>query len=312
MPLEMARNSLIASTKAPTGPVDKKLSDETDVYKSVVLAYYLYMNTPQVDILSSGNDKIYRFLSDLGLSKDQSDLYVYLQVLGPSSVLALSKAMATGRTRLYPILESLQDINLVKIDEKHYGTTYEALAPSALEYLVTERVAKTAELKENLLEAQSLISQLSGSVTKGSKVIEYKGVEGLKQINFNLTKAHKQVCVFELAHLDEHSVLPKAFVDRLRYNFVQKQIVNRDITNNPDFKFVNNLHDPKHLLQRACYIDKALFPINVETYIYNDCIAYLQYDQDEIFGVEIHNQALADQQKALFELVWSQGTQITD
>ncbi len=263
-----------------------------------------------MSIKSSDRDKIEHFLLGLDLTKDQIDIYIYLNVLGPSSVLALSKAIGTGRTRLYPILESLNEIGLVKIDEKHYGTTYEALEAKSLEFLVQEKVLKAVELKENLSEMQSLITQLSNTVTKGSRVIEYKGVEGLKQINFNLTKAHKECRVYELAHLDEYEVLPKAFVDRIRRSIAENKILNRDITNNPNFKYVDNPYDPDKKFQSACFVEKSVFTINVETYIYNDCIAYLQYEQSEIFGVEIYNQALADQQKSLFDLVWSQGEEI--
>lgn len=263
-----------------------------------------------IELTSQENDIILGYLKRLGLNSDQANLYIYLHVLGPSTVVALSKAIGTGRTRLYPVLESLHELGLVVIHEKHYGTKYEALSPQSLEYLVAEIETKSQQLRTELSSVQNAIAQLSGSVTKGSKVIEYKGIEGLKQINFNLTKAHKECRVFELAHLDEHSVLPKSFVDRIRKAFVDNNIINRDITNNKEWKFVENPYDPQHKYQRGCYISSEIFPIEVETYIYNDCIAYLQYSQDNIFGVEIHNELLANQQKHLFDIVWNQGKEI--
>ena len=48
------------------------------------------------------------------------------------------------------------------------------------------------------------------------------------------------------------------------------------------------------------------FKIEFETYIYNNVVALLSYDKDDIFGVEIHNDKLARQQEQLFDLLWSQ------
>jgi sugar-specific transcriptional regulator TrmB len=268
------------------------------------------MDKHAVELKSAETDNLRRYLEHLGLTNDQSELYIYLHILGPSTVLTLSKALSTGRTRLYPILESLHARGLIHINERHYGTTYEALPGQSLEYLVHDEEVRAQQLRQQLNDAQHAISSLSGAVTKGSRVVEYKGVDGLKQINFNLTKAHKECRVFEGAHLDEYSTMPKSFVDRIRRSFVENNIVNLDLTNSKDWKWANNPYDPEHKLQRACYIDKDVFEISVETYIYNDCIAYLQYEEDEIFGVEIYNQALASQQKMLFDLVWSQGKEL--
>lgn len=263
-----------------------------------------------IDVKSQDTDKLRGYLERLGLSTDQAELYIYLHILGPSTVLALSKALTTGRTRLYPILDTLNERGLIHINERHYGTTYEALPGQSLEYLVHNEETRTQQLRGELFDAQQAISALSGVVVKGSRVVEYKGIDGLKQINFNLTKAQRECRVFELAHLDEHPTMPQIFVERIRRAFADNNIINRDLTNNPHWTWVDNPYDPGHSLQKACYVDPEIFTISVETYIYNDCIAYLQYNEDEIFGLEIYNQELARQQKMLFDLVWLQGTEL--
>lgn len=266
------------------------------------------MTHQPIEIMSESNDVITNYLQKLDLNEDQAELFVYLNVLGPSTVLALSKALKTGRTRLYPVLESLADMGLVVIHERHYGTTYEALTPQALEFLVHEKETQAQSLREELFDVQNALLQLSGTTTKGSKVIEYKGPDGLKQINFNLTKAHKEFCVYEVAHLDEHIGMPASFVNRLRRTWIDKKITSRDLTNNTGWKPHNEIGDPDHKYQQASLISPDIFCIELETLVYNDCIAYLQYDKGEVFGVEIYNEMLAAQQKQLFNLVWAQGT----
>lgn len=268
------------------------------------------MNKYSVDITSNEFDNIRQYLNDLGLSADQSELYLYLHLLGPSSVVSLSKAIGSGRTRLYPLLEKLSEKGLVVVHDKHYGTTYEALSPQSLEFLVHEHETKAIKLRNELNDIQHSITALSAGITKSSRVVEYKGVDGLKQINFNLTKADKEYRVFEVAHLDEYEVLPKSFVQRMRETYISNKLLGYDLTNNKNARFVNHQLDPEHKYQKLCYVAPDIFEIKIETYIYNDCIAYLQYEENNIFGVEIYNANLAQQQKQLFDLLWCQGTEL--
>ncbi len=263
-----------------------------------------------ISISSQINDNTKLFLSELGLNDDQITTYLYLLQIGSSSVLSLSKAQRSGRTRLYPILESLVDLELVKVDQKHYGTTYDALSLQSLEYLVTKKETETKKLRDGLFDATEQLLSLS-DINKGdSKVIEYRGLAGLKQVNFNLTKADKEFYVYELAHLDEHETIPQSFADRMRKLYCEKQLICFDLTNNEKWQKVISPLGLNGRMQKACYIDESIFKIRVETYIYNNVIAYCGYNRDEPFAVEIYNQELADQEKQIFKILWNMGEEI--
>ena len=115
------------------------MSESTDIYKISVLVYTGNMGKNAVNLSSELIDSVTPFLNELGLTNDQVNAYLYLLHLGKSSVMNLSSAMGSGRTRLYPILESLVDLQIVKVDQQHYGTTYEALNPASLDFLVTKK-----------------------------------------------------------------------------------------------------------------------------------------------------------------------------
>lgn len=286
------------------------MSEYADIYICIKAIYTIYMPKPAISLSSELIDSVKPFLLELGLHEDQVDTYLYLLHLGSSSVLALAKAQGSGRTRLYPILESLVDLQLVKVDQKHYGTTYEALRPRALEFLVTKKETETKKLRDELSNVTAQLSNLSGSTLSKSKVVEYRGVDGLKQINFNLTKAHKEFFVYEGAHLDTYETMPKSFVDRMRKLYFDNKLTCHDLTNNKDWQEVKTPFNPNGEYQKACYIDEKIFKIRTETYIYNNVVAYLGYEKDEPFGVEIYNQDLAEQQKQLFKILWKSGTEI--
>ena len=141
---------------------------------------------------------------------------------------------------------------------------------------------------------------------QGSRVIEYRGVEGLKQINFNLSKAFKEYRVFELANLDKHPGMPRYFVEKQRQAQVDAKITGYDLTNNPAWDIDTKVEGYKKY-SKSRYIDPKIFEIKFETYIYNNCVALLNYDQKDVFGVEIYNPALAAQQLQIFDLLWGMG-----
>ena len=286
------------------------MSESTDIYKISVLVYTGNMGKNAVKLSSELIDSVTPFLNELGLTNDQVNAYLYLLHLGKSSVMNLSSAMGSGRTRLYPILESLVDLQIVKVDQQHYGTTYEALNPASLDFLVTKKETEAHRLRNETDNITEKLTSLSGTTNGVSKVIEYRGIDGLKQINFNQTKAQDYVYVYELAHLDEHETMPQSFVDRMRRMTYENNITTYDLSNNKDWEFVRMPTNPKGLFQKASYIPKEIFEIKVETYVYNDVIAYLGYDKDEPFGIEIYNKELVEQQKQIFKILWSMGTEV--
>ncbi len=59
---------------------------------------------------------------------------------------------------------------------------------------------------------------------------------------------------------------------------------------------------------QARYVSPTVFTIEFEVYIYNNIVALLSYEKEDIFGVEIHNSKLARQQRQLFDLLWRQAS----
>lgn len=244
--------------------------------------------------------KVVAYLKRLGLNDEQAQVYLYLLSHGPSSVLAVSRGINSGRTKLYPLLEDLTQKQLIITHERHYGTSYEAQPPQAIEFLVSERERATQGLRSNLPAALNILSTLQTHSPTTSRIVEYKGVDGLKQMNFNLTKAEGEYRAFELAGLDKH--LGTHFANKMRERYVESGLKSFDLTNNP------NRADEAGadlLNAKVAYIDPKIFTIEFETVVYNNCVALLSFDQDDLFGVEIYNEKLAHQQRQLFDAIWA-------
>jgi sugar-specific transcriptional regulator TrmB len=275
------------------------LSVHTDIY----LLYY----TQAMD--NSIKQKLVSFLKQLGLGIEQAEIYLYLQANGPSSVLAISRGLSTGRTKLYPALEDMVHKQVVATHVRHYGTTFEALPAENLEFLVNELERKADIVRHNFKESIHAFSTLRANSPTGSKIIEYHGIDGLKQMNWNLvSKAKDQYKVFELDALQNHTGFNKHLKDKLDTIEVANKLETYDLTNNPNRNITKSNTPGRN--NHFAYIGPEVFTIEFETYIYNNVVALLSYEKNDIFGVEIYNEKLVKQQEQLFNLLWCQAKAI--
>ena len=250
---------------------------------------------------NSLKDKVVGYFKQLGLDQEQALVYLFLLQTGSSSVLDISRGIKTGRTKLYPLLEDLANKQLVVIHERPYGTSYQAQKPEVIDFLVSEHERKAEALRSSLPATINILKNLEQTSPAKTKIIEYRGIDGLKQMNFNLSKAKEEYRVFELAGLDKH--LGKHFADKMRQRYQERGLKSFDITNN---KARLSEVDYKDLSTQIRYIDPKIFAIEFEVYIYDNCVGMLNYDQEDIFGVEIYSDKLARQQTSLFDMLWKQ------
>jgi hypothetical protein len=262
-----------------------------------------------MEVENTSAQKLVGYFEQLGLHSEEAQLYLYLLKGGNQTVLAISRGLGTGRTKLYPLLERLADKQLVVVHERHYGTSYEAASPEVVEFLVGERERAASQLRGSLPGMMYMLAGMQQSSPDVSKVIDYRGVDGLKQMNWNLGRAEGEFRVFELAGAHNH--LGTHFANKLRYRlYAEKRLKSRDLTNNPEWAVPSPEIPGIVTNSQARYVDPKVFAIRFETFIYNDCVAMLKYDKDDIFGVEIYNPDLAAQQKQLFDLVWGMGSRV--
>ena len=96
-------------------------------------------------------ERVINALIDLGLSRVDAEVYVYLAKKGPNKVAALARAMNINKQKIYTSLKTLQTKGLVTKDR----TTFSALPfEEALDLLIRmekEQAEAMHESKEKLL-----------------------------------------------------------------------------------------------------------------------------------------------------------------
>ena len=252
----------------------------------------------------NNKEKILKQLKLFGLSNQASTLYLSLLSFGSCGIVELTRRLKMGRNVVYRLLDELEEKQLITISQKSFGKEYSAMHPEAFEGIINSRAAEVSQM-ESVLPGLALNLEAMIGKNKQSKIVHYEGVNGLKQVNYNLTKAKKEFRVFELEHLSDY--LDKNFAEKLRRIWVNKKITSFDITNSKKIKAYTTDMEYWSKCSKYRYIDPKIFEIKFEMYIYNDVVTLLDYKCDTPHCVEIHNQSLADMQRQLFDTIWIQG-----
>lgn len=247
---------------------------------------------------------VQKYLQVLGIAPEATSLYLDLTKRGHSSALQLAKLSGVSRTQVYRHLETLQKAGLVSAEQLSYGTLYRPLPLDNLEGLLANREAEVTAVRRNLSAMSEAVKTLAGTKGPTATVRHYYGPSGIKQVNWNLTKADQEFRVFEAAHLSAH--LDAAFARRHREQTMKQGLTSYDLTNATRVaaKEIEPFNPDKVFLR---HIDPAILTINFEVYIYNNIVTLLDYTRGHEMALEIEHPTMKAMMQQLFDAMWSMG-----
>jgi sugar-specific transcriptional regulator TrmB len=247
------------------------------------------------------------YLKRVGVSSDAAAVYIELFRVGPTTALKISRALNIPRTQVYRELDSLKALSLVSADKLSYGTLFRALPLDNLESLLRDRRAVTEQLSNELASVAQSMQIMAGSSGPKATVRNYYGIAGLRQANWNLTKASKEFRVFETSHLSER--FDQEFVKRCRERILERKLLSFDLTNHKRHS-VKDLEpfDPSKVKLR--YIDPKILDIKFEMYIYDEVVTLLDYSEQQRMAIEICHPNLSTMMRQLFDAMWMMGEDV--
>jgi predicted transcriptional regulator len=251
-------------------------------------------------------------LKDIGLSDEQSIVYMKLLFSNtPLSVVQLSKATNYGRNKVYRLLNELLKQNLVSETRYQNGSKFTVSNLHTVEMIVKKKKDIYERAESGLSTLTDRIKYIDSAMNMSSNITRYRGIDGLKQVNWNLTHANGIFRVYEVSRLSDY--LDQDFAEELRLIWLQKQIYAKDLTNDTAIKAHTNITEYTEKYSEYRHISTDVLKIDTEIYIYNDITTLLQYntlkyDPASIFCVEIRNKSLSTFNAQMFDILWEQAT----
>lgn len=246
---------------------------------------------------------IKKYLGKLGIDPETVTVYLELVKRGYSSALQLAKATKISRTQTYRHLETLQQHGLASAEQLSYGTLYRPMPIENIEGLLANREAETAAIRRNLSAMATALQAIAGGSGPKATVQHYYGPAGIKQANWNITKAEKEFKVFEAAHLSFH--LDQAFARHHRERCIERGLTSYDLTNDTVVRAKDiEPYEPSRTFLR--HIDPEVLTINYEIVLYNNVTLLLDYREQ--MAVEMTHPAFSAMMRQLFDAMWAQAT----
>jgi DNA-binding MarR family transcriptional regulator len=252
---------------------------------------------------------ILNYLQKLGFSAEESQLYLALHQEGAMSLLEASRASGIERSKLYRTINTLVKRGVIEELPEYKRRKIQATDTSTIDMLLKQRELDTQMLNDSFPTFMTTMSSLSHPFPE-SRVVYYKGVEGIKQLVWNILRCNDPFHrTYSYCFWDDR--LDPAFVLRLNQAMQDRRFKVHDIYSDQYIKYKNDwlakgLPKPggDWLFWESRYVPESVLTVNLNMEIYNDVVAYYYWQGDEIFGVEIYNERVAKFQKQMFDVLW--------
>lgn len=245
------------------------------------------------------------YFGKLGLEAEIADLYLALHAHGPQTISELSRNSGVERTRIYRLIDKLLESNLVEVESHHKRGVIKAAPIANLHILISQKEQELKSLQDELGLIEQVLARNSLS-SPATRVQFYQGAEGAKQMFWNETTATTPVdCIlFENMQIKTNSVFFERWVKRCNERNLHFRGIVGDafLESQKEWYATHKNERLQHWEQR--YVAKDVFPITHSVIVYDSVVAYYNWKDGEIFGIEIYNQEIADTQRQFFEMLW--------
>jgi sugar-specific transcriptional regulator TrmB len=249
----------------------------------------------------------YKQIIEFGLDEKEARVFLAALEMGGESVLAIAKKAGINRVATYEALETLIKRGLVSTFVKGKRVYYSATEPDRLEHLL-EQEKQEIDNKENVLNRlMPELMSLYNSSNKKPKVMYYEGKAGLRTIQSSFLKTPDKT----LRLIFFYDVLQKVFSKqemedyRAKRNATGIKVKSIAVVKDKDI-IINEAH---RSVDRV-YIKYEDFPMKSDITIYGDKIAFVSLN--ELFGIVIENEELANTMKSFFDLALNIAKKETD
>lgn len=249
---------------------------------------------------------IQSFLVTLGLTAEEIQIYSSLVEKGDQTILELARQTKIPRTNVYRTLESMKAKGVTEEIIDEYKTKAKAVTSDTLEFLVGKKEIEVKNLRDQLPTVISALDFTAGSNFPDTKVLFFRGKSGIQQMVWNTLRAKDEVIGYSYRILTD--AVGEKFAIKWNEEFNSSGLKGRDLYSDEWLKSKVNpdSQEPGSWINfESRYIPSEVLNINHQMDIYNDTIGIYNWHQGEVFGVEIHNQKIADFQKQIFEILWN-------
>ncbi|MDA1060385.1 MAG: hypothetical protein O3B47_01180 [bacterium] len=238
-------------------------------------------------------------LTQLGLSQEEAKVYLATLELGGSYASNIARKAGVNRATCYHTLNNLKSKGFLNSFNKGKVLWFNAEPPQVIANIQEEKLEKAKELIPQLLS-------ISNTLAFKPKIRFYEGIEGVKTIFEDILNTKE-----ELLGYTNLNGLGNIMSDYFK-KFCEKKIKNKIKTRiiSPSTKDATKLikqfypKDYDKNLVEILLVNKDEFYFENDISIYENKVAVVSLNPDEVIGLIIESPTLAKSMRSIFNLAW--------
>ncbi|MEI8232927.1 MAG: helix-turn-helix domain-containing protein [bacterium] len=248
------------------------------------------------------NNTIEEYIVGLGFSKAAGRLYGALVEKGPLTILEASRATEIERTLIYRLIDDLTSRGLIEEVLEQKSRRVSAVEPQKIKSLLEKEKQRVATLEIGFESFEKFITSMPKN--HSTQVRYFRGTQGIKQILWNETKAKQNLICYTYRNLQE--IVGQKYFEEYARELEKNKVVSRDLRCDV---FLDSTDSPtfvrRHIDQSAWrYLPESVMHLTHNLDVYNNIVAIYYWQNNDVFGIEIENQLIADMQRSIFETLW--------
>lgn len=238
-------------------------------------------------------EQLIKVLTSLGLSDKEAKVFLSCTENGTTVVSNIAQSAGINRVTTYDILEKLKQKGLVSFYTKKKIKYFTAIDP---EILLQEYEERT----NNLRRALPKFKAIKGEITH-PRIRYFEGLEGIKTIYAE--SLNSKTDILNYCNSTEIRKVWTSYDQDYVEKRAKKKIFLRGLA--PKDQAGEKVHQSDAKYHRETrLIPSEKFNFTNEINIYDDKVAIISF-KDELIGMVIESQEIANSQRAIFEMCWS-------
>lgn len=236
----------------------------------------------------------------LGLSENEGSVYTSLLEIGGGYVSAIARRSDIPRVNCYHTLENLLKKGLVSFVTKNKVRYYTAEPPQKLVNMLEEKSSYAHEILPQL-------KSMSSALAFKPQIRYFEGMEGIKNIlEDTLTTKNKELLGY--SNLKGVTDILGDHMAKYAEQKLERKIKTRIIcpSSKAAFNYLKKFY-PKDLpaeLMEILYVNPKEFWFEHEILIFDNKVAVISLNKDELIGMIFESKGFARSQTAIFNLAW--------
>jgi HTH-type transcriptional regulator, sugar sensing transcriptional regulator len=236
---------------------------------------------------------LHKILINIGLTEKEARVYLACLELGQSPASDIALRAKLNRVTTYDILKKLLHRGYISALTQNGIKTFSATDPDSIRKDMRTRYM---DLKSALPDLRRLHGK-----TQHPLIRYYEGVDAVKKVYADTLNSKTEILNYADSQL-VRQFWPSYDTDYVAAR-VKKKIYLRGIAPKDEYgSIVKEENKKSHREIRLVPADR--FPFHNEINIYDDKVSIVSFGEDEVLGMIIQSQEIADTQRAIFTMAW--------